>query len=300
MTLRLDDIVIPASARPCSAAAVADLARSIGELGLQSAPTIVEREGRYVLVAGRHRIEALRQLGVKSVLVRLVDFDDIEARLWTISENLHRAELTVAQRAAQLAEYAELTQRTRAAAQTGVLRQVGAKVGRPESGNRAAARELGLTEQEVRRARAIAGLSEAAMAAATEEGLDDNQAALLQASQEPTAEAQIEALGLIGKRARAADEPDRPGPAAKPLRNLENMSGGELARWIKLTTPNDRPHVVRVLEMAAAILRDELAAQEAQNCAVGGLSEGTGAPGPSGGKNPPAAAVGPAKGRIRI
>ena len=44
---------------------------------------------------------------------------------------------------------------------------------------------------------------------------------------------------------------------AKPLRNLVNISGGELARWIKVTTPKDRPHVIRVLETAAAILRDE-------------------------------------------
>jgi hypothetical protein len=47
-------------------------------------------------------------------------------------------------------------------------------------------------------------------------------------------------------------------PSARPLRDLVGISGGDLARWIKITTPNDRPHVIRVLEMAAAILRDEL------------------------------------------
>jgi hypothetical protein len=31
-----------------------------------------------------------------------------------------------------------------------------------------------------------------------------------------------------------------------------------LPAGIKITTPNDRPHVIRVLEMAAGILRDEL------------------------------------------
>ena len=45
---------------------------------------------------------------------------------------------------------------------------------------------------------------------------------------------------------------------ARALRNLENIAAGELARWIKQTTPNDRPHVISVLEEAAAILRDEL------------------------------------------
>lgn len=307
MTLHLAEIVTPAGARPCNAAAVAELARSIEAIGLQSAPTVVEREGRYVLVAGRHRIEALRLLGVESVLVRLVDFDDIEARLWTISENLHRAELTVAQRAQHVAEYAELTAQKRKdqpaglASIPGVSRQVGEKVGRPEGGNSAAARELGLGEQEVRRARAIAGLSEAAQAVAREEGLDDNQAALLKASQEPTAEAQVETLREIGRRARVADEPERAGPTAKPLRNLENISGGELARWIKLTTPNDRPHVIRVLEMAAAILRDEIMRPPAAGDAPDAVSDGSGASVPLSDKSPPAASVGPPmKGRIRI
>ena len=50
---------------------------------------------------------------------------------------------------------------------------------------------------------------------------------------------------------------------AKPLRNLENISGGEFARWIKITTPKDRPHVIHVLETAAAILRDELSGEGA-------------------------------------
>ena len=85
MTLRLDAIQIPSSTRPYNATAVVDIKRSIEAIGLQSAPTIVERDGRYVLVAGRHRIEALRLLGVETVLVRLVDMDEREARMWTIS-----------------------------------------------------------------------------------------------------------------------------------------------------------------------------------------------------------------------
>ena len=94
LTLRLDEIEIPSTTRPYNATAVVELKRSIEAIGLQSAPTVIERDGRYVLVVGRHRIEALRLLGVETVLVRLVDMDDIEARMWTISENLHRAELT--------------------------------------------------------------------------------------------------------------------------------------------------------------------------------------------------------------
>jgi hypothetical protein len=211
-------------------------------------------------------------LHVESVLVRLVDFDDVEARMWTISENLFRAELTISQRAEQVAEYAKLAAEKRdvqseQVAQNKSKREDG-RGHRHEGGDSLAARDLGITREEVRRAKTIAALPEQTKQAARDAGLDDNQSALLKAARAPTAEAQIAVLAGIRERGRVADDApqppansgnvDKPPPAgAKPLRDLVGISGGELARWIKITTPNDRPHVIRVLEMAAAILRDE-------------------------------------------
>jgi hypothetical protein len=34
-----------------------------------------------------------------------------------------------------------------------------------------------------------------------------------------------------------------PTPSVPPFRDIVGVSGTELARWIKITTPNDRPHV---------------------------------------------------------
>jgi len=297
LTLRLSQIEIPPTARPYNATAVVELSRSIAAIGLQSAPTVIEREGRFVLVAGRHRIEALKMLHVESVLVRLVDFDDVEARMWTISENLFRAELTISQRAEQVAEYAKLAAEKRdvqseQVAQNESKREDG-RGHRHEGGDSLAARDLGITRVEVRRAKTIAALPEQTKQAARDAGLDDNQSALLKAARAPTAEAQIAVLAGIRERGRVADdapsvpEPedygrgpaeapqppassgnvDKPPPAgAKPLRDLVGISGGELARWIKITTPNDRPHVIRVLETAASILRDELEGLATGSC----------------------------------
>lgn len=285
VTLRLDEIEIPETARPYSAATVLDLARSISAIGLQCAPTVIERDGRRVLVAGRHRIEALRTLGIETVLCRCVDFDDIEARMWTISENLFRAELTVAQRAGQIAEYTKLVEDKREAERLSA--QVAQKAPhRPEGGDSLAARDLGLTRDEVRRAKTIAALPDETKQAARDLGYDDNQSALLKAARASTPAAQVAVLHEIAERGRVADdlssaapdhedydsrdtgegEPespvvalrDRPTVGVKPLRNLVDISGGEFARWLKITTPNDRLHVIRVLETAAAILRDEL------------------------------------------
>lgn len=76
----------------------------------------------------------------------------IDARLWEIAENLHRAELTVQERADQIAEWVSLTNEK--------VRQVSAPLGgeQPrEEGKRKAAKELGIDESDVRRAAARAG-----------------------------------------------------------------------------------------------------------------------------------------------
>lgn len=270
-------IDFPANARPTHADKVNELAKSIRLIGLQSTPTVVERDGRYMLVAGRHRVEAMRVIGKDPIPVRIADFDDIEARLWAISENLHRNELSALERAEQITEFARLSQEKAdvgkaeplavqpqgeqvATAPSDVSRQVGAKPqgGRPEGGSRAAARDLGLTEQEVRRARTIATLPDVVKAKAVDLGLDGNQSALLRAAKAPTPQAQISTLERRAERA-----PVTLAPRPQALRNLENIAAGDLARWIKETTPNDRLHVIDVLERAAAILRDELQAGRA-------------------------------------
>jgi uncharacterized ParB-like nuclease family protein len=83
----------------------------------------------------------------------------------------------------------------------------------------------------------------------------------------PAVDAVIAGQSAVAEKAdRYFSDQDRrlnvpaPEPSAKPLRDLVGISGGELARWVKQTTPNDRTHVIRVLEMAAGILRDELQA----------------------------------------
>jgi hypothetical protein len=47
------------------------------------------------------------------------------------------------------------------------------------------------------------------------------------------------------------------------LRSLENIGAGDLIAGSRRTTPNDRLHVIDVLERAAAILRDEMRGEQA-------------------------------------
>jgi ParB/RepB/Spo0J family partition protein len=302
-TVALDQIDFPANARPTHADKVRELANSIRLLGLQTLPTVVERDGRYKLIAGRHRVEALRVIGKDPIDVRVADFDDIEARLWTISENLHRNELRALDRDEQIAEWIRLSEQRRSAGaeqaqhSDAALSEVSAQLaqkpqgGRPEGGNSfaaseaadasqvethrkagqqpggvsAAARELGVNKSEAHRAVKVDSITPAAKEAARAAGLDSNRTALLKVASYAD-EDQVEAVADIAKataeRKASTAEPAPPTPSARPLKNLENISGGELARWIKITTPDNLTHRIRVLRMAADILEDELTNRE--------------------------------------
>ncbi|MGY3117277.1 hypothetical protein ACVWXQ_001212 [Bradyrhizobium sp. S3.14.4] len=114
----IDDIHIPPGRRALDENTVVNLMRSIERLGLQSPPSIrfatvmidaEECDGWPVLVAGRHRLEAMRRLGHMWITCIALNISDVDAELTEISENLHRAELTVLQRDEQIARWIELT-----------------------------------------------------------------------------------------------------------------------------------------------------------------------------------------------
>src|SRR5690349_7292916 len=95
--IAIDDITI-GDRRAVNAAAVKRLADSIDQIGLRHPITVREKGEKYLLVAGRHRLEAFRKLGREFVPASIVKRTNDEARLWEISENLHRADLTKLER----------------------------------------------------------------------------------------------------------------------------------------------------------------------------------------------------------
>ncbi len=71
------------------------LGASIDTVGLLN-PIVVTESGK--LVAGRHRLEAVRRLGWAEIPAIIVEDDDLRNRLAEIDENLMREELTVSER----------------------------------------------------------------------------------------------------------------------------------------------------------------------------------------------------------
>ncbi len=204
-----DQIQVPPEQRELNEDAVAALMNSITEIGQKTPITVrwVRENGEVtpILVAGRHRMEACRRLDreVQAVVLQ----DEREGALWRIAENLHRAELTVQERAEHISEWIRLTAE-KVKAQVAPLDAPHAR-GRLDQGINAAARELGIDRTEVQRAVKIAAISPEAKAAAREAGLDDNQTALLRAAKETTTEAQVVSIQNYGTRPEPQKTPEK-------------------------------------------------------------------------------------------
>lgn len=200
LAIMIEEIDIPSGHRPIDAASVRRLAESIGQIGLQHPVTVKRKGERYLLVAGGHRLAAFKKLGREHIPASIVRMTTDEARLWEISENLHRANLSKLERDEQIAEWIKITDRISSQLATKMER------GRPESGTNAAARDLGIDRDDAHRAVKVASLSDEAKDAAREAGLDNNRSALLAAAKEETPAAQVAKIARI-HAVKIADDP---------------------------------------------------------------------------------------------
>jgi ParB/RepB/Spo0J family partition protein len=102
-TLPIELLRRRSDARKLNDGALASLAESIEEIGLIN-PIRVRRVGEgYEVIAGSHRLSACDLVGLRNIPCIIVKDDDLHAELAMIDENLMRAELTAADRAATTA-----------------------------------------------------------------------------------------------------------------------------------------------------------------------------------------------------
>jgi len=89
--VRIDKIKVGERMRSLDMAKVSELADSINQIGLIN-PITVDRD--YRLIAGLHRLEACKSLGLDMILAIVRDVDKLTAELTEIDENLLRNDLT--------------------------------------------------------------------------------------------------------------------------------------------------------------------------------------------------------------
>jgi len=233
MRVALSDIYPSERARAVNAERAKELAASIKLLGLQT-PISIRRVMRFVdgaqalrwqIVAGHHRYAAARALGWDDIEAREYDGDERDARLWEISENLHRADLTVLERDEHVAEWIALT--AGKLAQVAPVSERGRVEGRGNTGGvRAAARDLGVDRDDARRAQKVASLPEDAKQAARDVGLDDNRSALLAAAKAPDPAEELRRL----RREKDAEEAKRRNAATDSA--IRIVAANEYAEWL--------------------------------------------------------------------
>lgn len=221
----VDLIPVPSRHRPVNEDAVSSLADSMAKIGLRTPITLrAIGETGVELVAGAHRLEAAKKLGWEKIDCIVLDCSEVEAKMWELAENLHRAELSILERGEHIKQWTELA------------RVKGAQVAHPgkmphEKGIAATARELGVTRKDVQRAVKIASISDEAKIAARETGLDDNQAALLEAARLPISEQATALRNRITPRKK--DWEDVEEDQKRRLMSAWNAASPAVKAWFK-------------------------------------------------------------------
>ena len=204
--IKIANIKIEGKRRTLNPEKLNGLMQSIPIMGLQDPITVrvVKRDegwGKWHLVTGFHRLEAMKRMGETKIPCFVMKGDERDARMWEISENLHRAELTALEHDEQAAEWVRLT----AADQPFSGQNVQKKGrGRPQGGISEAARKLpvkGKTHaakrKTVARAIKVDSILPEAKEAAKKAGLDNSRSSLLKIAAEKSFEAQLAKIGEL-------------------------------------------------------------------------------------------------------
>ena len=100
--LPIDQIDGRSDARQVDEATVGGLVDSIGTVGLINPIRVRVTVDRWEVIAGHHRLEASKRLGLAEITADIIESDDLHAELAMIDENLVRHELSASERAAIL------------------------------------------------------------------------------------------------------------------------------------------------------------------------------------------------------
>lgn len=104
----IDAIHARPDARAIADKTVAALVESIAAVGLINPIRVRRAADGFEVIAGRHRLEACRSLGLAEIDAVVVTDDDLHAELAMIDENLCRAEMSPADRASATARRKEI------------------------------------------------------------------------------------------------------------------------------------------------------------------------------------------------
>lgn len=248
-SILIDDIQCGDRLRAVDAGRVSALAASIREIGLQTPVTVTclpDENGEviYRLVAGAHRLQAVRQTGSDYIDAFIMAGDEDDAALWEIDENFARAELTDAQRADHhVRREAILIKREEVKTTTGP-NKVTDKLSATQSYASRASADLGVDERTVRRdlrrGKKIAPEVMAEVAGTSlDKGVVLDELARTPQAEQPAKLSEIASRGLVS-RVRLADDP------LNDLEATERQLAALMAAWNRAGTDARQKFLERV------------------------------------------------------
>ena len=198
----LDRIVVGTRLRVLRDEQVAKLAESVRDGRLINPITVVEVDGGYRLVAGRHRLEAFRHLDLPEIPSHVLGVDEVGAELAEIDENLVRRELSVLEEAEHLARREEILaangQRARAGDNQHTVQDAGGAALAPPATTATIAAQMRMSERTAQERMQIArDLAPEARDLLRGTAVADNRAALLDLARKASHGEQVDVARLI-------------------------------------------------------------------------------------------------------
>jgi ParB-like chromosome segregation protein Spo0J len=216
-----DEIKADRPSRPINGDTVERIAEGNRRHGQFSPVTVRVINGVPHLMTGYHRLEAAKKLKLKKVPCFVIRGGKAIARLWQISENLHRAELSVLDEAEQTAEWLKLVEKLAPSQERDAEKRA---PGRPEGLKKKAARELQIPgksdaakQKTLDRRLKIANIDAAARQAARDAGFADSQTKMSQIAREPTPKAQRAAVEAMANGSWTPSPAPKSGGDEPPL-----------------------------------------------------------------------------------
>jgi ParB/RepB/Spo0J family partition protein len=264
--INIDDIKVRARLRSLNPAKVEEQIESIARQGFTD-PIEVRiatkwgntDEKEIVLVAGRHRLEAMKKMGATTIPSIVLPYDRRKAEMREVSENLHHAPLTPLEEAEHIANWVELASEEDEIKGHNVPKS---RPGRPKGVIAKAAGTLPVkaktepaAQKAVRRAIEIAEISPKAKEMAKKNGLDQKYTALLKIAAQKTAEAQLKKVrqlvlggnGQSSERASALSASDK-----KLYERLINAWKKHLGPFLAKASPKVRKKFLAEIRRASS------------------------------------------------
>jgi len=248
-SILIEDIQCGDRLRAVDAGRVSALVASIREIGLQTPVTVtcqVDENGEviYRLVAGAHRLQAVRQSGADYIDAFIMAGDEDDAALWEIDENFARSELTDAQRADHHVRREAILERKGLVLPGAGKPSNSAKLADLRGYSAKAAADLGIGERTIRRdlhrGKSIAPEVMAEVAGTSlDKGYILDELARTPKAEQPAKLSEIASRGLVS-RVRLADDP------LNDLEAAERQLRALMAAWNRAGTDARQKFLERV------------------------------------------------------